>query len=77
MRPWLTAAIWLAAAGYRLEAGWRAAQLPLKRARRTLWTAWYESSQQVRRGMRRVVKPIKRLIRQAGGAARRAVRRAP
>ena len=77
MRPWLTAAVRLAAAGYRLQARSHAAQLPLKRARRMLWTAWYESSQQARRGLRRRVKPIKRLVRQAGGAARRAVRRAP
>jgi hypothetical protein len=77
MRPWLTAAVRLAAVFYRLQAWTRDVRLPLKRARRASWSAWYESSQQVRRSLHRVIKPIRRRVRQAGGVARRVGRRTP
>lgn len=75
LRPWVTAAVWVAAFGYRVQARWHAARTPVKRLRRTAWRAWYESSQRLRRQVRRVAKPVTRVLRQAGGAARRLVRR--
>ena len=74
LRPFLTTAVWGAAAGYRLRQ--RAdTGVAAKRIRRAVWTAWYESTQQVRRTTRRVSKPVKRIVRQVAGIARRVGRR--
>jgi hypothetical protein len=74
IRPFVTASVHSAASAYRVRQRWRDVQ-PLKRVRRATWRAWYESSQQLRRQVRRAAKPVKRAARQAGGAARRMVRR--
>jgi hypothetical protein len=75
-RPFVSLGVHAAAAGYRARDGWHRLQ-PVKRARRATWRAWYEWWQATRKGVRRATKPVTRAMRQAGGAARRAMRRVP
>ncbi len=75
-RPFIAAAVWGAAIVYWLLGGWQAlTHTGVKRIRRAAWRAWYESSVSLRKGFRRVNTPLVKLARQAGGAAKRAVRR--
>ena len=74
MRPVVTAGVWAVAVPYGVGGGWDAHVRPaLKRARRGAWSAWYESTQRVGQWIRRFTKRVRRLVRNAGGAARRAV----
>ncbi len=74
-RPLVTAGVWTMAVPYGARSGWDAHVRPvLKRARRGVWTAWYESTRELAHRRRRVIKRVGRLVREAGGAAKRAVR---
>jgi hypothetical protein len=74
MRPVVTAGVWAMAVPYGVGSGWDAHARPaLKRARRGAWSAWYESTQRLGQGLRRFTKRVRRLIRDAGGVAKRAV----
>ena len=75
MRPWVTAAVRIAALGYRLREGVRAARTPMKRTRRAVRRAWHESWQRVRVRVRRTSKRVVGGVRVAGGEIKRAVRR--
>jgi len=74
MRPVVTVGVWAMAVPYGVGSGWDAHARPaLKRVRRGAWSAWYESTQTLGRGLRRFAKRVKRLVRDAGGVAKRAV----
>ena len=64
-----------ASAVYRIR-GWAdGRRLGLKRARRAIWRAWYESSRHVTARLRRAPLVLVKRLRHAGVAAKRAVRR--
>jgi hypothetical protein len=74
MRPVVTAGVWALAVPYATASGWDAHVRPaLKRARRGAWSAWYESTQSIAHRARRTTKRVRRFVREAGGAAKRAV----
>lgn len=76
LRPAVTAGVWIAAAAYL--AGGRVQEFrrhDAKRIRRTAYRAWYESSREFGKRVRRANKPVARAMRNAGIAARRVVRR--
>ncbi|HEV8396029.1 MAG TPA: hypothetical protein VGQ37_17235 [Vicinamibacterales bacterium] len=76
LRPPLAAAVALAATGYRAAgAAHELRSGGLKRARRAVWRAWYESSRRVSAWRRRTSSTLVKRARHAGGAAKRAVRR--
>jgi hypothetical protein len=73
-RPVITAAVWVMAVPAFGGEWWRERVRPsVKRARRHAWSAWYESTQQVARTRRTLSKRLWHFVREAGGAAKRAV----
>lgn len=74
VRPLVTAGVWAMAVPYGVGSGWDEHVRPvLKRTRRGVWSAWYESTQQVGHSVRRFTKRVRRLVRDAGGVAKRAM----
>jgi hypothetical protein len=74
MRPVVTAGVWALAVPYATASGWDEHVRPaLKRVRRGAWSAWYESTQSIAHRARRTTKRVRRFVREAGGAAKRAV----
>jgi len=73
MRPVVTAGVWAAAVPYGVGHEWEAHVRPaMKRMRRAVWTAWYESSRGVGQQVHRARKRLMRAVRDARVAARRA-----
>jgi hypothetical protein len=77
LRPWVGVGVQAAAVVYRARRWAHEARLPLKRARRAAWRAWYEPRRAAGRYVYRAGKSLGRVVRLAGGAARRVVRRQP
>jgi hypothetical protein len=73
MRPVVTAGVWTAAVPYGVGHGWEAHVRPaMKRMRRGVWTAWYESWRGVGQQAHRARKRLLRAMHDARVAARRA-----
>jgi hypothetical protein len=69
MRPFITAGVRLTGAAYRVGMAWGdTGRLRVKRARRALGRAWYESRRTMGRRLHRVSKPMRAVMR---GALRR------
>jgi hypothetical protein len=74
MRPVMTAGVWAVAVPYGVADGWEAHVRPaVKRMRRGVWTAWYESSRDVGQKAQRARKRLLRAVHDARVAARRTV----
>ena len=74
IRPPMALAIYVAAVPSKVKDFWNEHARPVvKRSRRTLWRAWYESSQRLSRRWHRSKKRLARLARGARGTARRVV----
>lgn len=74
--PLLSGAITLWAAGFRAqETTSEYAGKTSKRVRRQAWRAWYESSRQIEKTLRRIRKKVVARVRGAGAAAKRVARR--
>jgi hypothetical protein len=74
MRPVMTAGVWAAAVPYGMGSGWDEHVRPaVKRARRGVWTAWYESSRELGRQAHRARKWLLRVVRDVRVAARKTV----
>lgn len=76
LRPVAAVRVHAARARYALGEQWRSARLPLKRGRRALWRAWYESTRRIGRTAHRLPRMLAGAFRRAGGGIRRALRRA-
>lgn len=76
LRPFLTAAVWAAALGFRFADGWREfTRVHVKRMRRRAYRFSYESFDRLSKRVRRANKSIGKSVRSAGVAAKRVVRR--
>jgi hypothetical protein len=75
-RPFVTAAVWTWALGYRAAAAARSVGRAAKPLRRRTHQLVHESSQRVARRRRRANKALARAVRSAGSAARRVLKRA-
>jgi hypothetical protein len=74
MRPVVSAGVWAVAVPFGVGHGWDERVRPaVKRMRRGLWTAWYESSREVGQQAHRARKRLLRAVRDARVAARRTV----
>jgi len=74
VRPPMTGAIRVAAVPYELKHFWKEHARPVvRRSRRALWRAWYESSQRVGHRWHRSKKRLLRVARGARGTAKRVV----
>jgi hypothetical protein len=74
VRPPMTLAIRIAAVPYELKHFWKEHARPVvRRSRRALWRAWYESSQRVGHRWHRSKKRLLRVARGARGTAKRVV----
>jgi len=76
MRPFIAAVVWMSAAIYWVRrTSSELTHTGVRRLRRALWRAWYESSKRTSRGLRRLNK-VFRTVRHAGAVAKRALLRA-
>jgi hypothetical protein len=76
LRPPLAAGVGLAALGYRAAGAAHELRTGgIKRLRRGVWRAWYESSRRISAWRRRISSTLVKRARHVGGAAKRAVRR--
>jgi hypothetical protein len=75
LRPVIAGGVWVSAVGFRVAGRVRAAQKGFKPLRRQAWRLWYETGQRLQKRRRRANKTVGRVVRLAGSAARRAVRR--
>jgi hypothetical protein len=74
VRPVVTAGVWAAAVPYGMGTGWEEHVRPaVKRMRRGVWTAWYESSREMGQQAHRARKRMMRVVRDARVAARKTV----
>jgi hypothetical protein len=76
LRPWVALTTHVVAIGMTARAALLGpVRLRGKRLRRAGHRVWYESTSAIRKRWRRVMKPMARVARQAGGSLKRAVRR--
>ena len=74
VRPVVTSGVWAAAVPYGMGTGWEEHVRPaIKRMRRGVWTAWYESSREMGQQAHRARKRMMRVVRDARVAARKTV----
>ena len=77
LRPIVTAAVWTWSLSYRFQDVWRRfARSGVRRMSRSVHRAWYESSQRMRKRVRRGNKRLASVVRRTGVAVKRAARRA-
>ncbi|HEX5633709.1 MAG TPA: hypothetical protein VFX50_10780, partial [Gemmatimonadales bacterium] len=74
LRPAVTAGVWAAAVPAGMGSGWGSRVRPaVKRLRRGVWTAWYESSRELGNRAHRARKRLQRAVRDVRAAARKTV----